>query len=132
MHLLRSLYEGVVFGHFSHIEKLLKAGAEINSARLTGGGSRSHVWAQMFADVIQRPMEVPEGNELGARGAALSAGIGVGMFNDYADAVSQTVNVVRVHEPDVTNTQHYLSRYEKFVELVDAMKAPWDNLNLLN
>jgi len=42
-HLLRALYEGVVFCHLSHIEKLRIAGAQIKSARLTGGGSRSQV-----------------------------------------------------------------------------------------
>ena len=68
-HLLRALYEGVVFGHLNHIEKLRKAGAQINTARLTGGGSRSPVWSQMFADTIQVPMEVSDGNELGARRA---------------------------------------------------------------
>ena len=72
-HLLRALYEGVAFGHLSHIEKLRTAGAQINSARLAGGGSRSPVWSQIFSDTIQVPMEVPDGNELGARGAALSA-----------------------------------------------------------
>ena len=30
-HLLRALYEGVVFGHLSHIEKLRAAGAQINT-----------------------------------------------------------------------------------------------------
>ena len=131
-HLLRALYEGVAFGHLSHINKLRKAGAKIDSARLTGGGSRSHVWAQMFADVMQLPMEVPDGNEIGARGAALSAGIGVGIFSDYQDAIQQTVKVVRVHEPEKARGQDYLSRYGKFDQLITAMKEPWDNLNILN
>jgi L-xylulokinase len=128
-HLLRALYEGVVFGHLSHIEKLRSAGAEINSARLAGGGSRSKVWSQMFADTIQVPMEVPGGNELGALGAALSAGIGAGVYQDYEEAVREAVSVVRVHEPDPANTPIYLARYAEYQRLVTVMHEPWEALN---
>lgn len=131
-HLLRALYEGVVFGHLSHIEKLRAAGAQIDGARLAGGGSRSPVWSQMFADTIQVPMEVPDGNELGARGAALSAGIGAGIYRDYTEAVQEAVSVVRVHEPIPANTPLYLARYAAYQRLVEVMQAPWEELNKLN
>jgi L-xylulokinase len=131
-HLLRALYEGVVFGHLSHIEKLRAAGGQINSARLTGGGSRSPVWSQMFADTIQVPMEVSDGNELGARGAALSAGIGTGLYRDYAEAVREAVSVVRVHEPASANTPLYLARYAEYERLIKAMQTPWQELSKLS
>jgi L-xylulokinase len=130
-HLLRALYEGVVFGHLSHVEKLRKAGGQIHSARLAGGGSRSAVWSQMFADTIQVPMEISDGNELGARGAALSAGIGAGIYRNYEEAVQETVKVVRVHEPIAANTPLYLARYAEYQRLLDAMQAPWEELNRL-
>jgi L-xylulokinase len=131
-HLLRALYEGVVFGHLNHIEKLRKAGGQIHSARLTGGGSRSSVWSQMFADTIQVPMEVSDGNELGARGVALAAGIGAGIYGDYAEAIQQAVSVVRVHEPIAANTPLYMARYAEYERLIDVMQAPWEELNKLN
>jgi L-xylulokinase len=130
-HLLRALYEGVVFGHLSHVEKLRAAGGQINAARLAGGGSRSKVWSQMFADTIQVPMEITDGNELGARGAALAAGIGAGIYRDYAEAVQEAVKVVRVHEPDPANTPFYLARYAEYQRLVDVMREPWEALNKL-
>jgi len=131
-HLLRALYEGVVFGHLNHIEKLRKAGAQINTARLAGGGSRSPVWSQMFADTIQVPMEVSDGNELGARGVALAAGIGAGIYCDYTEAVQQAVSVVRVHEPIPINTPLYLARYCEYERLINVMQTPWEELNKLN
>jgi L-xylulokinase len=131
-HLLRALYEGVVFGHLNHIEKLRKAGAQIHSARLAGGGSRSPVWSQMFADTIQVPMEVSDGNELGARGVALAAGIGAGIYRDYAEAIQQAVSVVRVHEPIAANTPLYLARYAEYKRLINVMQTPWEELNKLN
>jgi L-xylulokinase len=131
-HLLRALYEGVVFGHLNHVEKLRKAGAQINTARLAGGGSRSPVWSQMFADTIQVPMEVSDGNELGARGVALAAGIGAGLYKDYAEAVREAVSVVRVHEPIPANTPLYLARYAEYERLIHVMQTPWEELNKLN
>jgi L-xylulokinase len=130
-HLLRALYEGVVFGHLSHIEKLRAAGGQIDGARLAGGGSRSKVWSQMFADTIQVPMEVTDGNELGAKGAAISAGIGAGVFKDFEEAVGAAVKVVRTHEPDPESTPLYLERYAEYQKLLDVMKAPWDSLREL-
>lgn len=130
-HLLRALYEGVVFGHLSHIEKLRAAGGQINTARLAGGGSRSPVWSQMFADTIQVPMEVTDGNELGARGAALSAGVGAGLYRNYAEAVSEAVSVVRKHEPIPANTPLYLERYAEYQRLTQIMQAPWEALSKL-
>jgi L-xylulokinase len=131
-HLLRALYEGVVFCHLSHIEKLRAAGAQINLARMTGGGSRSQVWTQMFADTIQLPMEVSDGTELGARGAALSAGIGAGVYRDYAEAVEQAVSIVRVQEPIPANTLLYLERYAEYQRLIKVMQEPWKALNKLD
>jgi L-xylulokinase len=131
-HLLRALYEGVVFGHLNHVEKLRKAGAQINTARLAGGGSRSPVWSQMFADTIQVPMEVSDGNELGARGVALAAGIGAGIYSDYAEAVKEAVSVVRVHEPNAASTPFYLDRYAEYERLINVMQTPWEELNKLN
>lgn len=130
-HLLRALFEGVVFGHLSHMEKLRSAGAQFNTARLSGGGSRSPVWSQMFADTIQVPMEISDGNELGARGAALSAGVGTGIYRDYAEAVEQAVTVVRVHEPHPENSRIYLSKYAEYCRLLEAMKDPWRSLTHL-
>ena len=67
----------------------------------------------------------------GARGAALAAGIGAGIYRDYADAVQAAVKVIRVHEPDPVNTPLYLARYAEYQRLVNVMREPWEALNRL-
>jgi L-xylulokinase len=133
-HMLRSLYEGVVYGHLSHLEKLRAAGGignHMEVARLSGGGAHSSVWTQIFADTLQLPMEVPEGIEIGARGAAMSAGIGVGVYKDHADAVSTAVKVKRRQEPNPEATPFYLDRYSEYKKLLECMQEPWDRLSRL-
>jgi L-xylulokinase len=130
-HLARALYEGIVYCHLNHIEKLRAAGAGMDVVRLTGGGSRSQVWTQIFADTIQLPMEVPAGVEMGARGAAICAGIGVGAYKDHAEAVAKAVKVERRQEPNPEASPHYLARYAEYQCLLEAMQEPWDRLSKL-
>ena len=133
-HMLRSLYEGVVYGHLSHLEKLRDAGGHDNRievARLSGGGAHSSVWTQIFADTLQLPMEVPDGIEIGARGAAMSAGIGIGVYKDHADAVATAVKVKRRQEPNPDATPFYLARYTEYKRLVECMRESWDRLSRL-
>jgi L-xylulokinase len=131
-HLLRALYEGVVFSHLSHLEKLKAAGAQIEAVRLTGGGSRSQVWTQIFADALQMPVEISDGTEVGARGAALSAGIGTGIFSSYSDAVEQAVSVVRVQEANPANIALCQDRYAAYGQLIQVMQDPWETMHALH
>jgi L-xylulokinase len=131
-HVLRALYEGVVYGHMNHIEKLRAAGAKIERARMTGGGSHSHVWTQMFSDALSLPIEVPEGAEVAARGVAMAAGVGVGVYRDYGDAVARVVHVERVHQPNPEATSAYLARYREYVNILEAMREPWNRLAKLS
>jgi L-xylulokinase len=131
-HVLRALYEGVVYGHMHHVEKLRAAGAAIEKARMTGGGSHSHVWTQMFSDALGLPTEVPEGAEVAARGVAMAAGIGAGVYRDYADAVARVVQVERVHQPNPDAAPPYLARYREYMNILEAMKEPWNRLARLS
>ena len=130
-HMVRALYEGIVYCHLDHIENLRRAGAVTEMARITGGGSRSVVWTQMFADALQLPVEVPDGTEIGARGAAMCAGIGVGAYQDHADAVNHAVTLQRRQEPNPEVASSYLARYAEYRRLARAMQDPWDHLNKL-
>jgi len=130
-YLLRALYEGVVFGHRTHIDRLRRAGALMGTIRLTGGGSRSRVWAAMFADVLGAEIEVPAASEVGALGAAMVAGIGVGLYKDVVDAAEQAVSVSRRHAPDPAKHDYYEARYATYGAIAEAMIPGWDQMGSL-
>jgi L-xylulokinase len=130
-HLLRAVYEGVVYGHMSHIEKLKSSDIQMDMARFTGGAARSPVWVQMFADAVGIPMEVVDGEETGARGAAMCAGIGVGVYENYQDAVAKTVIVKNRYEPDHERTVLYRERFVEYQNLVQVMNEAWNRLSKL-
>lgn len=124
----RAVYEGVTFIHKWHTDRLRAADCEISSVRLSGGGAKSDVWSQMFADVLDMPVEVVSANEVGALGVALMAGVGIGIFQDYGEAFGKAVKIHKRFYPNPASTSSYLKRYDEWLSLVYHMIEYWDRL----
>jgi sugar (pentulose or hexulose) kinase len=58
----------------------------------------------MIAEVLGRPVEVPEGDEFGARGAALLAAVALGRFGSVAEASAAVAGQGRRHLPRGADT----------------------------
>jgi len=124
-HLLRALFEGVTFEHRRHVDVLRAAGTPFESATLSGGGARSALWPQMFADVLGIPIALASCEETGALGAAIAAGVGAGVFPDLADGVAAMTSEQAAFAPDAGMAAHYEERYRTFGLLAEAMKPFW-------
>lgn len=124
-HMLRAVYEGIVFSHYSHIRKLLKNREKPASVRLSGGAANSDVWVQIFADVLQLPIDVIEDKELGAQGAAIAAGIAAGIYPDYETAVKRTVTITKTVYPRLEYKKIYETKYQNYLKINDALKSIW-------
>jgi L-xylulokinase len=125
--LLRALFEGTVFNHKSHVDTL-RSGFEVARVRLTGGGSRSELWSQMFADALGTAVEVTEAGEAGALGAAVCAGIGTGVYSSLEDATGQVDRLLRTHEPDPESRDRLAEAYETYTALAEALEPVWPRL----
>lgn len=123
--MLRAAYEGVVFSHRNHMEHLLRNRERPATLRLAGGASNSAVWVQMFADILQIPIEIIEGKELGAKGAAMAAGIAAGFYRDFPDAVDQTVTVKQVVYPQADKRDIYEKKYQRFLASIEHLHELW-------
>ncbi|RVC74755.1 carbohydrate kinase [Mesorhizobium sp. M4A.F.Ca.ET.022.05.2.1] len=124
-HLLRALFEGVMFEHRRHIDVLKHAGVSFDKAVLSGGGSRSEHWPQIFADGLGVPITVPEARETGALGAAIGAGVAVGLFADYESGVDAMTRQRAAYRPDPAMQRHYARRYRAYCGLADALRSFW-------
>ncbi len=116
--LVRSVYEGLAYAIRDCFERI---GRPISTIRLVGGASRSPFWAQMIADITGTPVEVPEGSEFGAKGAALLAATVIGWFPDIRTASRATYRTRRRHEPDVTTAAAYDQGFQRFRLASDAL-----------
>jgi L-xylulokinase len=124
-HMLRAVYEGVAFSHKTHVDRLLGHRATAQAARIAGGAARSSVWVQMFADVLQLPIECTACEELGAMGAAMCGGVGVGLFSSFEQAVQGMVRVSRTVEPQRENREIYCEKYGRYRRHIEALRAAW-------
>ena len=124
-HMLRAIFEGVVFEHRRHIEVLARAGITIDSATLSGGGSRSSHWPQMMADALGVPISVAQCQETGALGAAIGASITAGFYADYETGVAAMTRVSQVFNPDPAMRTHYDHRHHTYLSLIEAMRTFW-------
>ena len=124
-HLIHALLEGVAFGHRQHIETLRTAGAGFDEAVLSGGGARSLLWPQIFADVLGVPVTVARSSQTGALGAAIAAGTAVGMFADFEAGAAAMVSTDRHYRPDAARSAHYDYRYRLYLDIADAMAPIW-------
>lgn len=124
--MLFALFEGVTFAHRAHIDRLHAAGIPFSQAILSGGAARSCVWPQMFADVLGIPIRVAACPETGALGAALCAGVGVGVWRDLTDAVQHAVRLQpEERQPRPEWVSFHDARYHQFKKLELAMRDIW-------
>ena len=122
-HLLRAIFEGVAFSHRRHLENLLRFRARPQRIRLAGGAARSAVWVQLFADVLQCPIEVVPTKELGAQGCAMAAAVAAGLYADPAEAIARMVPPVRTVWPDETKKAVYDEKYARYMRLTECLKG---------
>jgi autoinducer 2 (AI-2) kinase len=77
-----------------------------------GGASKSALWSQILADVLNMPVETPVVKEATALGAALLAGKGIGLYPDIKEAAKKRVKIAREFTPDPKNEDVYRRAYE--------------------
>lgn len=124
-HMLRAVYEGIVFSHVTHVKKLLKNREIPKSIRLSGGAANSDVWVQIFADALQIPIDVIEDKEIGAQGAAMAAGIAAGIYGDYQEAIERTVTISKTINPRAEYKEIYEQKYATYRAVIDGLSSAW-------
>ena len=82
-----------------------------------GGAVNNEFWMQNKADVVGKPIEVPELHEAVVLGAAILAGIGVGLYTDEQDAFERVYKPGRTYHPNPELTAHYAERFKLFEQL---------------
>jgi len=109
-HFARAILEGVCFSVRDCAEAVAGLGQVVTERTLLGGGSRSGLWSQIVCDVLGRPLRRPAMDDA-AYGAALLAGVGLGVYGGWKQAVER-VEVRRVLEPDPRANEKYNILFE--------------------
>jgi len=123
-HLTRAVLEGVAFNLATCIGAFREHGQPVDRVDAIGGGAASGTWLQILADVwgcpVRRRSVVEEANSLGA---AITAGVGVGVFADFSVA-RKLSEVLDIFEPDADRHAAYRASHRRFVDAY-ARLEPW-------
>lgn len=118
--LFRSVLEGVTLNLNIILESFRKS-IPIDELLVVGGGAKGPIWCQMMADVYNARIKVPALlEEATSMGAAVTGGVGVGLFKDFT-AIDQMIQINRVIEPDPAAVAAYGPVKETFETCYQAL-----------
>ena len=115
--ILASLIEGITHELRINIEIIESiVGKRLSLVRAVGGMAKSKKWLQLKADLTGRTIETVSIQEASALGAALLAGVAIGVYSSIGEAIENVVKVTERFSPrpelfKIYNNQH--SIYKK-------------------
>ncbi|RKP48759.1 sugar kinase [Cohnella endophytica] len=107
-HMYRSILEGIALTIKNHADAMTQE-LDIRLDRLiiSGGGSNSSLFMQIFADVFGIPTSRNIVTGSASLGAAICVAVALGAYDNYETAIKQMVNVRDTFLPDPEHTSLY-------------------------
>ncbi len=121
-HFVRAAMEGVALSLKHNLEVAKEAGADVKVLRAMGGSANSTLWTQIKSDVTELPITVPASDTATTLGAAILAGVGVGLYEDFETAIELTVENRRHHVPNNEVADIYGASYKTYLTLYENLK----------
>ena len=119
--IVRSILEGVAFEVKKNVEVFSELGITPKELKLTGGGSRSDFWNQIFSDVLGITCVRNVIEEATSLGAAILAATGAGLFSDVVSAAENICKVDKKWIPDINRQNIYSKIYSLSNELYSIL-----------
>jgi len=127
-HIARSILEGIAFVHREIADTMEEHGVKIEMFRAIGGGSKSKIWRQIKADVYGKPVALLNVTEGGILGAAVLAGVGIGIFKDPVKTIDEFVKIVEIAQPNKENHELYNKLYQVYRKFRKTFWSLFDEL----
>ncbi len=120
--LMQAVMEGVAFAIRDSFEVARSIGVDIPRSKICGGGSRSPLWREIFANVLGIPLDMVKTEQGPGYGGAMLAMVGCGRFENVGAAADALVEVSYTVEPDAELTARYEEQYRKFRQIYPVLK----------
>lgn len=120
--IVKGIFDSLAYELRVNIETLRKAGVLIDEMRCVGGGARSPLWLQIKADITRCRVSTLKVREAACLGAALLAGVAIGAYAGFEEAVESTVSLAEVYEPDEVKSGIYDEKYQIYKDVYMALK----------
>ncbi len=113
-HMVKAIYEGVVFSYLIHHQRIMALEPKITKIRFTGGPTRSKIWMQMFCDAMGMDIEVIELKQPGCSSAAICAIAGIHKNEAVKTLIEQFQPPVSRYSPNLVQHQRLMKDFQKF------------------
>lgn len=130
-HLARAVMEGVTFALRQTLEISRTLSEPVTSIVATGGGAESAVWRQIQADIFGLPLQKSLMREQTSTGAALLAGVGLGVYPDIATACADLVRYGEPSEPNPAYRTRYEALYQQYLTLYPRLQTNMHDLTAI-
>ena len=122
----RASLESAVFAMRGGLDAFRKLGFQPKEIRLIGGGSKSPLWRQIAADVMNLPIRVPALDEAAALGGAVQALWCLKNMNGKCDIAQLCAEHIKLDEsksaePIPENVAAYNKAYEEYNKVLNAV-----------
>ncbi|WCG22847.1 autoinducer-2 kinase [Vagococcus lutrae] len=113
----KAIMESAGIVSYSHLEYITEL-VQVSPQKLifAGGASQNKTWCQIIADIMGIPVITPKVKEATALGAALLAGLGVGLYQNI-DEIETFIKWDKTYYPNIENHQHYQKIYKNWREI---------------
>mgnify|MGYP004628896463 CR=1 FL=1 len=125
-HFLRSIMEGVSYSLRDCLEVLKDNNVSVRDMTIIGGGSKSGVWREILSGVFNLPIKTSNCSDGAALGAAILAGVGVGIYESIDAACESIVKYSSLSKED--NPEEYDKFYALYRKLYFSLKNDFREL----
>jgi len=115
---IRSIMEGVGYLLRENIEMMRLSPSRVVAL---GGGSRSDIWCQIKASILDTQIVVMEAEESASLGAAMLGGVACGLFPDLT-SVANVLSIKKTYMPGKEDVPVYEMGYKRYGELYERFK----------
>lgn len=122
--MFRALQENACIVSSINLEKVKAfTGIRIDTIVFAGGASKGELWCQILADVTGCKVKIPNVTEATGLGAAMSAGVGAGIYDSLQSASKKLVGWNKEYLPNEENHKKYQQLKTKWQKVYKAQLA---------
>ena len=132
-HMIRAILEGVAYGLRNNLEIIESLGVSIDEIRAAGAASKSKLWRQIKADVLNKKIAVSNVKDSTMIGSAILAGRVAKVYNDILTVSDKFYySIEDVNIPDNASNKKYDGYYEIYKKAYKRFKSTYRLLALVS
>jgi xylulokinase len=118
-HIYHAALEGVGYSMAQNIRIIEESGLPLRHLAVVGGGTKNALWMQMAADILGKPLSLPEVSIGGSYGCALIGALAIGDLGSF-DELAAVIRPGTEIQPDMDRHRSYRRYQDVYEALYEA------------